>query len=56
MNVPSSPALLFQQLFAELNNLRNDEDFSDVTLEAEGVNVSAQKLILVAASPYFKSI
>ena len=38
-------------------NLREDKDFTDVTLACEdGQQVNAHKVILVASSPFFKSL
>lgn len=38
------------------NTLREDEDFVDVTLSAEGKTLKAHKVVLSACSPYFKDV
>ena len=54
--VSLSPAEHSEQLLRELNNLRYEEDFTDVTLEAGGVSIQAQKAVLASASHYFKAM
>ena len=36
--------------------LKNDEDFFDVTLACDGKQIQAHKVILCACSPFFKSV
>ena len=41
---------------ASLQELRNDTDFTDVTLACEDQNIKAHKVILSACSPFFKKL
>ncbi|KAI9581699.1 hypothetical protein GQX74_010016 [Glossina fuscipes] len=37
-------------------NLRDDEDFVDVTLACEGRSIKAHRVVLSACSPYFRDL
>lgn len=37
-------------------NLRDDEDFVDVTLACEGKSLKAHRVVLSACSPYFREL
>ena len=41
---------------ASFKELRNDTDFTDVTLACEDQNIKAHKVILSACSPFFKKL
>ena len=41
---------------SSFEQLRDHEDFVDVTLACEGGSVKAHKVVLSACSPYFKNI
>ena len=41
---------------ASFQELRNDTDFTDVTLACEDQNIKAHKVILSACSPFFKKL
>lgn len=43
-------------LFVFCRELREQEEFVDVTLACEGQQVSAHKVVLSACSPYFRSL
>lgn len=43
-------------LFVSCRELREQEEFVDVTLACEGQQVSAHKVVLSACSPYFRSL
>ena len=47
----------FQDVLKEsLGDLRNDIDFTDVTLACEDQSIKAHKVILSACSPFFKRL
>ena len=45
-----------EELVNKLNELRKDNTLCDVTLQIEGQNFSAHRCVLLAASPYFRSL
>ena len=45
-----------EELVDKLNELRKDNTLCDVTLQIEGLNFSAHRCVLLAASPYFRSL
>ena len=45
-----------EELVDKLNELRKDNTLCDVTLQIEGQNFSAHRCVLLAASPYFRSL
>lgn len=47
----------FQANFtSQFETLRDDEDFTDVTIACEGQKLQAHKVVLSACSPYFKEL
>lgn len=41
---------------SQFENLRDEEDFTDVTIACEGQQLQAHKIILSACSPLFKEL
>lgn len=41
---------------SQFETLRDDEDFTDVTIACEGQRLQAHKVVLSACSPFFKEL
>lgn len=41
---------------SQFETLRDDEDFTDVTIACEGQRLQAHKVVLSACSPFFKDL
>lgn len=41
---------------SQFEALRDDEDFTDVTIACEGQKLQAHKVVLSACSPFFKEL
>ncbi|KAJ8957339.1 hypothetical protein NQ318_004818 [Aromia moschata] len=51
------PYPFFQSsITSAFENLRDDEDFVDVTLACDGKSLKAHRVVLSACSPYFREL
>ncbi|KAJ8933103.1 hypothetical protein NQ318_016876 [Aromia moschata] len=51
-----SDSIANANITSQFETLRDDEDFTDVTIACEGQRLQAHKVVLSACSPFFKEL